>query len=601
MPRLRAKAPAQPSRGTTRVSESTPSSQCCRETSALEGHMARKSLEIRLGALPAMLRSSEKMAARGRKDWLLPKLIRPGCKAPLARHQLCPSLRHQAASVEVNVRHKYMQYRWALPTLYAESLARMMSGPPAPSLPLATAVDFCHLEAPFMAHRDWELLERHVLRKRLQHEWGLPGLVRRSLGHFMPPPPAHPRAKTRVRLAARELRVSCGIPPISLASARELEAHIRRRVAERRWGLPRRVRESLRVFTRLTPTAPGPRLDTRGTRASRPLRELSGRRAPSKSATRRTLVHPTAVPVSVAGALGAAWSQQLSWDTCRQLLERHVARKNVEIRLGLIPRRAQRSQEVVRRLGKLPLPRLIRPGQRPLERRSRQLLFLEPGASNRVELNLRHKHLNFMWGLPTLYRRSLAKLFRTVPAPALPPSSTHPARTKFMDQELPFLPPGARETLERHVRKKLLQHTWGSPALIARSLRAFAPEPLRPAPVVPRFRTELHLLILKQEPPLIDQGGRGHLEQHLRKMILQRRWGLPRRIQESLRVFAALVPPAGPRLPEAGRERDTRPHQLGAKQADLPSRSRWAGTSISERGDDLQQGLPESVGAKKLE
>uniref|UniRef100_A0A8C4VD04 SPATA31 domain-containing protein n=1 Tax=Gopherus evgoodei TaxID=1825980 RepID=A0A8C4VD04_9SAUR len=227
-PSFRARAPAQASQGAARASKSAPGSHCCRDTWELQGHIARKGLEIRLGALPAMLRSSQKMAALGCRDLLLPKLIPPGCKAPLAHHRLCPLLSHK-------------------------------------------------------------------------HEWGLPGLVQRSLSCFMPSPPTRPRPKGSDRPAAMELRVSSESPPIPLATKRELEAHIRQRVAERRWGLPRRVQESLRGFMPPTTAAPGTHPDTQGRRASQLLSGLSARRAPRESPSRAAPVGPTAVAVSLAG------------------------------------------------------------------------------------------------------------------------------------------------------------------------------------------------------------------------------------------------------------------------------------------------------------
>ncbi|KAG6924423.1 family with sequence similarity 205 member A, partial [Chelydra serpentina] len=417
-------------------------------------------------------------------------------------------------------------------------------GPHAPWLPLGAVIEFCPLETPFVAPEDQELLERHVLRKRLQHEWGLPGLVRRSLRHFMPPPPTRPRPKGSVWPAAMELRVSSRALPIPQATKRELEVHIQRRVAERRWGLPRRVRESLRGFMPPATAEPGMRPDTRGRRASQPPRGLSARRAPRESPSRGAPVGPTAAAVSFAGPLGAAWSQQLGWDTCHQLLERHVTRKNIEIRLGLIPRRAQRSQEAARRVGKLPLPRLVRPGQRSLQLRPRGLLFLEQAALDRLELNLHHKHLSFRWGLPTLYRQSLAKLFQAGPSPAPPPSRSRRAGTEFTEQQLPFLPPGAREELELHVRKKKLQHEWGLPLIVQKSMRglmAAAPHPGRPKAPAPAARD---VTVLQAELSFLSEGSRRELELSLRKRLMHRRWGLPRRIQESVRLLRPASAPA---------------------------------------------------------
>ncbi|XP_044873321.1 uncharacterized protein LOC123370681 [Mauremys mutica] len=575
-PSLRARAPTQASQGPARASKSAPGSHCCRDTREMQGHIARKGLEIRLGALPAVLRSSQKMAALGRRDLLLPKLIPPGCKAPLARHQLCPLLSCKAGSVELNVRHKHIQYLWALPTLYAESLAKMVPCPPVPPtplLPLGVAIEFYPLETPFMAPEGWELLERHVLRKRLQHEWGLPGLVRRSLRCFMPPPTTRPRPKGSDWLAAMELRVSSGAPPIPLATKRELEAHIRRRMAERRWGLPRRVQESLRGFMPPTTAAPGTHPDTQGRRASRPLRGLSARRAPRESPSRVAPLGPTAVAVSLAGPLGTAWRQPLSWDTCHQLLERHLTRKNIEIRLGLIPRRAQHSQEAARRVGKLPLPRLIRPGQRSLELRPRELLFLEQAASDHLELNLLHKHLSFRWGLPTLYRQSLAKLFHSGPSPAPPPVSSHAAGTKFTEQELPFLPPGAREELELHVRKKRLQHEWG-PLIIQKSMQGLMAAPPGPSqPKAPPL-ADRDVAILQPELSFLREGSRRELELNLRKRLMHRRWGLPRRIQESVRLLQPASAPA-----------EFRPRSRTEKDAEGPFLLPWHKSTVHlERG-----------------
>ncbi|XP_044836412.1 uncharacterized protein LOC123344353 [Mauremys mutica] len=357
----------------------------------------------------------------------------------------------------------------------------------------------------------------------------------------MPPPPMRPRPKGSDRPAAMELRVSSGAPPIPLATKRELEAHIRRRVAERRWGLPRRVQESLQGFMPPMTAAPGTHPDTQGRRASRPLRGLSVRRAPRESPSRAAPMGPTAVAVSLAGPLGTAWRQQLSWDTCHQLLERHVTRKNIEIRLGLIPRRAQHSQEAARQVGKLPLPRLIRPGQRSLELRPRELLFLEQAASDHLELDLLHKHLSFRWGLPTLYRQSLAKLFHAGPSPAPPPASSRAAGTEFTEQELPFLPPGAREELELHVRKKRLQHEWGLPLIVQKSIRGL----MAAAPCPGQTKA----------PPSADRdqtraGAQPPQETHAPAL------GAAQRIQESVRLLQPASAPAEFR-PRSRTEKDT--------------------------------------------
>uniref|UniRef100_A0A674JIW1 SPATA31 domain-containing protein n=1 Tax=Terrapene triunguis TaxID=2587831 RepID=A0A674JIW1_9SAUR len=426
---------------------------------SLERHVQVKRLQHTLG-LPCTLQNTLKI--------FMPPAPKPTARRPsgagsvVTIPQALPFLSvGSRTELERHLQRMVHLKRWGMPRRIQESLRLLMPAtPPHPRLgprpsgrwapkgpgPVTRAAQTpCPPvpHTPFVAPEGRELLERHVLRMRLQHEWGLPGLVRRSLRCFMPPPPTRPRPQGSVRPAAMELRVSSGAPPIPLATKRELEAHIRRRVAERRWGFPRRVRESLRGFMPPTTAALGTHPDTRGRRASRLLRGLSARRAPRESPSRGAPVGPAAVAVSLAGPLGTAWSQQLSRDTCHQLLERHVTRKKIEIRLGLIPRRAQHSQEAARQAGKLPLPRLIRPGQRSLEQRPRELFFLEQATSDHLELNLLHKHLSFRWGLPTLYRHA-----RTASRPA--PEGPSLAREHLAP------PRAAAHRLDIHLAQKAL-------------------------------------------------------------------------------------------------------------------------------------------------
>ncbi|XP_039389643.1 uncharacterized protein LOC120403031 [Mauremys reevesii] len=642
MPGLRARAPAQASQGPARASRSAPGSHCYRDTRELQVHIARKGLEIRLGALPAVLRSSQKMAALGRRDLLLPKLIPPGCKAPLARHQLCPLLSCKAGSMELNVRHKHIQYLWALPTLrapgncmapaaqpghmppaaeetcdqekhtdpsgphppqgptltgscppgggcphYRQSLAKLFHAGPSPAPPpsssRAAGTKFTEQELPFLPPGAREELELHVRKKRLQHEWGLPLIIQKSMRGLMaaPPRPGQPKAPPPADSDVAVLQPELSF--LSEGSRRELELSLRKRLMHRRWGLPRRIQESVRL---LQPASAHAELRPHGPTE----RDAEG---PFLLPWHKSAVH-LEWGVGKARRVVAAPHPRLSLGRdAQKWLQIHVAKKCVETRLGAVPTAVRRSWQRLHLVSRLPLPKLIPAGDRAPKARSPLLPFVHSEDVCHLELNVQHKHLMALWGLGTLYTQSLSRMVPRAPPGPVPPRE---AEVEFWAREALFLGPEARQALELHVRKKRLQHEWGFPALIERSLRAFVPEPPLPGPTAARQRAELHILVLGQETSLMDGDTRGHLERHLRKMTLQRRWGLPRRMQESLRLFAAFAPPTGPQLPGAGGERSVGQSRLRPSQPDVPAGSRLAGDSrthglAAEWRDELQRHL----------
>ncbi|XP_039346176.1 uncharacterized protein LOC120372831 [Mauremys reevesii] len=366
-------------------------------------------------------------------------------------------------------------------------------------------------------------------------------------------------------------------------SRRELELSLRKRLMHRRWGLPRRIQES--VWLLQPASAPA---------------EFRPRSCTEKDAEGPFLLpwHKSTVHlergVGKARRVVAAPHLRLSLGRdAQEQLQIHVAKKCVETRLGAVPAAVRHSWQRLHLMSRLPLPKLIPAGDRAPKARSPLLPFVHPEGICHLELNVQHKHLTALWGLGTLYTQSLSRMVPRAPPGPVPPRE---AEVEFWAREALFLGPEAREALDLHVRKKRLQHEWGFPALIERSLRAFVPAPPLLGPTTARQCAELHVLVLGQEPSLMDGDTRGRLERHLQKMTLQRRWGLPRRIQESLRLFAAFTPPAGPQLPGASGEKGVGQSRLGPSQPDVPAGSRLAGDSrthglAAERRDELQRHL----------
>ncbi|KAG6923352.1 hypothetical protein G0U57_020908 [Chelydra serpentina] len=91
-----------------------------------------------------------------------------------------------------------------------------------------------------------------------------------------------------------------------------------------------------------------------------------------------------------------------------------------------------------------------------------------------------------------------------------------------------------REQLNTHIRKKRLQLLWGLPYIILNSLAASIPS-------IPEFLECTALLESKEyQRPLFRAERRKHLERHLREKMVHHKWGLPKRIQKSLKWF---IPP----------------------------------------------------------
>nr|XP_032619415.1 uncharacterized protein LOC116815297 [Chelonoidis abingdonii]XP_032619416.1 uncharacterized protein LOC116815297 [Chelonoidis abingdonii]XP_032619417.1 uncharacterized protein LOC116815297 [Chelonoidis abingdonii] len=91
-----------------------------------------------------------------------------------------------------------------------------------------------------------------------------------------------------------------------------------------------------------------------------------------------------------------------------------------------------------------------------------------------------------------------------------------------------------KEQLNTHIRKKRLQLLWGLPYIILNSLAASIPS-------IPEFLECTALLESKDyQRPLFRAERRKHLERHLREKMVHRKWGLPKRIQKSLKWF---IPP----------------------------------------------------------
>ncbi|XP_044885110.1 uncharacterized protein LOC123376905 isoform X1 [Mauremys mutica] len=118
-------------------------------------------------------------------------------------------------------------------------------------------------------------------------------------------------------------------------------------------------------------------------------------------------------------------------------------------------------------------------------------------------------------------------------------------RLELAEAETPFLQCDVRASLERHIQVKRLQHTLGLSCTLQSALKIFMPP--APKPIARKPSGAGRVVTMPQALPFLSVGSRTELERHLQRMVHLKRWGLPRRIQESLRLLMPATPPH-PRL-----------------------------------------------------
>ncbi|XP_042304079.1 uncharacterized protein LOC121920879 [Sceloporus undulatus] len=484
----------------------------------LQRNVAKQALEVQLNVFPPLVQYSQGVSQRASKD-ILPKVFSPGQKTIRHRTGDLPFLERSACDrIELNIAHKNLSYRWGLPTIYTKSLAHFFLGMGPMSSRVSPIVpgSFVSRETTFLAREAREGLEWHIRWKRVQHTWGLPSLALISLRCLLPAAPQLRRPQHRLR--PEEVSVVPG-PLLFLRkeTKQKLEANVRKRVIFQQWGLPRRVRQSLRLLCPDIVLHPARTYTVPGSQPPRPQRH------PHRSSSAGLILssHRRAQG-AVPSTLGPKGLKKI---------KSHLTRRLVEMQLGQPPPVVRTSWHLALLSMQQPLPKLILPGQESLHPRNSFLPFSRTEDLQQIGLAISRRHLSSLWGLGLHYVEAVSLV---VPKP-----STRPLRpqrmlgTEFSEVGTPFLPHPDRSALELHIRTKRLQHQWGVPAFLQWSLKVFA-EPCLPLPAA-SIRAELQVEIVLQEFLFLPQKIRSHLEMHVQKMKLHRHWGLPSRVLESLK------------------------------------------------------------------
>ncbi|KAK9408734.1 hypothetical protein NXF25_007508 [Crotalus adamanteus] len=492
-------------------------------------HLAKKCVEIQAEVFPDVaLRSWRLLACSNVQP--LPKLVSHADKPLQARLVFLPFVLPQdAKKMEMVVQRWRLSSCWDLGKRYVESLVAM-APPPSSSKPFPCrreVSEFSGAQTPFLQQGGREILEAHVRKKRLQHEWGLPSVIRRSLKAFLPSivPRFSVLHKTRNRIETLPQKLAF-LPEDTCIL---LEFHLQRMKLQQRWGLPRRVLETCRRLF--------PELLYKGKRvAAKPFSQQPrlGIRTPPGHLVRpkkeeEKVRKNQGLPLCPAQPLLVLKTKVL------KKLQVHLTKKHLEVRLESFPAAPQISWKHCWWSQRQPLPKLILPGLKTPQIR----IFCSScglAAMSRIESALQRGHLASLWGLGLKYMEAVTEMATIIQQDAERPHPSDGTRAfgfQFAEGKTPFFQPSAREVLEMHLRKKRIQHQWGLPFIVQRSLRNFSGHmsPLRPSKAVTQasiFPQELLFL-----PPKVTN----FLEFHLQRMKLQQRWGLPRRVLQSCRCL----------------------------------------------------------------
>ncbi|KAM7241078.1 hypothetical protein CapIbe_007650 [Capra ibex] len=101
-------------------------------------------------------------------------------------------------------------------------------------------------ESESLSSSEIQQLEWNVLQKQQESLWGLPSVIQRSQEAFCPLAPntshhQHPQAHVSVSILPGEFALSDEL-------RKKLEHHLRKRLIQHRWGLPRRIKESVSLM-----------------------------------------------------------------------------------------------------------------------------------------------------------------------------------------------------------------------------------------------------------------------------------------------------------------------------------------------------------------
>ncbi|XP_029452216.1 uncharacterized protein LOC115088256 [Rhinatrema bivittatum] len=517
-------------------------------TQKLHLHLAKKCLELKLRAMPRMVEYSQQTSyhtmTRSLPKWVFPS------RAPILRLNVPPFMKKSAVeNIQVNIAYKHLVCLWGLPTLYTESLASMM--PRALALPSSVTTKASRTECsvrgkPSVKQKIRKSLKQRLQRQELLREGGLPSAVPESRKLFVLSLPVSPKSEREEKKeAALGGSLTDGMTIISKEAIERLDFHVRTQIQQQS-GCPLRKDRWKRFVPppfSASDALPRPHVKKGGIiRCVLQEKKCVGAQdLPRREGTE--MLNPK-LRREAASCLSSFPNSMTGQVTHYQehLLLVHLTKKSIENEMKMIPLPVKKSSKMVFPFKKYFLPKEILPGHSYNKLRVRFLPFMERNVVDQIQLNVKHKHFTFLWGIPTLYTESMQSVIPKSP-PLLFPVRAKEAVIEITGEPTSFLSSPIRKSLELHVMRKRLRHKWTLPVFIQKSLSAFMPPfPVR-AQLKKKPRSENTVLIIREDAPFVDKDLLKHFEYDLKRKIIHQKFGLPKKIIASLRMFASRPPP----------------------------------------------------------
>ncbi|KAJ1177833.1 hypothetical protein NDU88_003085 [Pleurodeles waltl] len=474
-----------------RVAIESPSTKilCGDSLHQLELQIAKKCIEVRLGAIPLAVKISVK-AMYSVQTKPLPKQTTV-CKSPKFRNS-APIFAEQRIlePIEMNLKKKYLASLWGLPSLYVNSLmAKWLPLPPS-AVHVGGVNTVSSKEKLFLNEEIRELIELHVRKKRLHQELGLPVKLWKIFNWFTPRPStlSGPK-KTKVN------RVVLTKKPFFITQKTHLclDYHIKRVQMQQRDGLPENIIQSLKHFMPGAPEIPESTPHSPIEECKGPLRDPVKGLSETRDATTRALVDawdPKQHSQSSKQISSPRETLKESKKTEIIFLQLHLVQKYIEIHLQQFPSRVVKSWNSVQTSEIDELAKTVFSSRISNLPRPTYLTFMEQFAIEQINQNLVHKHLMLMSAMAD------AESSKTLAPQACTWSTTHTrpkwAVMEFVDMQTSFLAGEKRDALKFHVDPKRLQY---DPTLPFASQRTtvLSPMPAKFTVTKPKFPTEVNI------------------------------------------------------------------------------------------------------------
>ncbi|XP_012386509.2 protein SPATA31F1 [Dasypus novemcinctus] len=329
------------------------------------------------------------------------------------------------------------------------------------------------------------------------------------------------------------------LPFLSPEVLRLLEVHVKKWMHFQRWGLPRRVEESLRQLIPDPPLfyQPG---------NNQPVSFILNNTSKASAKKLGTISHQTWGSHMTGQPIQAFWVSEWSITGPEQ---RSPSQTSNAMALAL----PSPAFQVLRGIYTLP------GGEADVQQKYSQLFCGLPslhseslvatflgsqGLSTNGSMSKPPLNVSFLFNELSLLPL-LPKTPPHSPPPSAPPTPNwaSPPKHQQAQMNVPFLTLAECETLEWHLMQRQLQLQWGWPAVFQRTQHAHGPmtyEPhdtaRSPETVDPPWPGK-HISVFTRELLFFPEHARRLLEFHLQKQLIHHRWGLPQKIQQSIQLL----------------------------------------------------------------